>query len=69
VCEENQKCSPCDGMGYSKMIGIEHTTLGDYSCTAFLMELQDENSPYITSMDKCEALKKECVICNEIANN
>jgi hypothetical protein len=55
-------------MGYSKMIGIEYTTLGDYSCTAFLLELQDENSPYI-SMDKCEALKKECIICNEIANN
>ena len=56
-------------MGYSKMIGIEYTTPGDYSCTAFLLDLQDENSPYITSMDKCEALKEECIICDEITNN
>jgi hypothetical protein len=55
-------------MGYSKTVGIEYTTLGDYSCTAFLLELQDENSPYITSMDKCEALNKECIICYEIVN-
>ena len=67
--EEGQKCLPCDGMGYSKMIGIDYTTPGDYSCTAFLLKLQDENSPYITSMDKCEALKKECINCNEISNN
>jgi hypothetical protein len=67
VCEENQKCLPCDGMGYSK-VTVESTTLVD-SCTAFLLELQDENSPYITSMDKCELLKKECIICDEIANN
>jgi hypothetical protein len=68
VCEENQKCLPCDGMGYSK-IGIEYTTLGDYSCTVFLLELQDANCSYIASMDKCEAPKKEYIICSEIANN
>jgi hypothetical protein len=66
VNEENQKCLPCDGMDYSKMIGIEYTTSGDYSCTEFLLKLQVENSTYIIeSMEKCEALKKECIICNE----
>jgi hypothetical protein len=69
VCEENQKCLPCHGMGYSKIIGIEYTTIVNYSCTAFLLELQDENSPYITSMDTCEALKEECIFCSKIANN
>jgi hypothetical protein len=66
ACEEIQKCLPCNGRGYRPMIGIENTNLGDNSCTAFLLELQDENSPFTTSMDKCETLNKECIICNQI---
>jgi hypothetical protein len=59
VCEENQKCMPCD-VGYSRRTDTKNTNDGNYSCSALLLEL--DRMP----MDVCAILKDECIICVEI---
>jgi hypothetical protein len=55
----------CNGMGNNKKNDIEYTAAGNYSCSALLLELEDIYSQNMTSIDKCEALKNECIICDD----
>jgi hypothetical protein len=55
--EDDQKCLPCDGMGYSRSTEVENTVVGNHSCSALLLEL--DSMP----MDDCATLKNECILC------
>jgi hypothetical protein len=55
----------CNGTGNNKKSDIEFTIAGNYSCSTLLLELEDIYSPNTTSLDECEALKNECIICDD----
>ena len=62
--KEQQNCILCNGIRNRKRNEIEYTAAGNYSCSALLSELDYIYSQNMTSLDKCEALKNECITCD-----